>query len=231
MSKKYKVGRTPKQRGRRLAAVVVVTMLIVGGLGGFFVWDTHKNGGSSEVQGVSRTVEQQAEIETVEQRNIDEPFYALKLPGDWKEKERKNTPNEQSVTWQASKKGQDNRWLTVYIDRILPDLAVNRLLPIEVADNKLTYHQLSENCVNFTPASPNTNKLPTISKWQGIDFICDVPNFVQNKVGTGSAGTLNATPITGPAKGKHQYFFVYTDHNIQPDYQIFYNALRTFEAK
>jgi hypothetical protein len=52
----------------------------------------------------------------------------------------------------------------------------------------------------------------------------------QNQVGTASADDGYNVPITGPLKGTHTYFFVYTDNNVRPDTSILSDALKTFVA-
>lgn len=224
MNQKYRLGYRPKRRGRKVVAVVIPVLLILGGLGGFLAWDVLRQE-TTVVSGPGRSVPQVLDEQTsLQQTVIDQPLYSLQLPPDWKEVERRNAATEQSITWQAKKKGEDNRWLKVYVDKVPADLAFNRLLPVDPGGNAISYRQISDNCANFTNPGTN-NKIPTASKWQQIPFICDLPNFVQNKVGT------NPIELAGPTKGKHRYVFLYTDHNIQPDYNILYNALKTFKAK
>lgn len=231
MSSKYQIGKVRKSRGRKIVGALITAVLIVGVLGGILAWDTIRGSQPEEVMGASRSVPQAAEVEEQTKAAISEPLFGFDLPPDWKQKGKVNSPTEQSITWQATKKGEDNRWLTIYIDTIPANLAVNRLLPVNVLEDGLNYEQISENCTNFTPVTNPVNKQPTPSKWQGVDFICDIPNFVQNKVGVSVAGALNSIVLTGQTKGKHKYFMIYTDHNIQPDYTILYNAIKTFRVK
>lgn len=231
MARGYAIGRRPKHRFKKLLAVMVVSFVIFGGILSFVIWDARKNNTSPEIEGQSRQVAQSEDVKgAVSTTRVKEPYFSFDLPRGWKEVDRKNTTNERSITWQSKVKKEDNRWLKLYVDVIPVDLAVNRLLPIDVAGNTITYRQLSDNCKNFTTAKSNTTE-PQASKWQGVSFICDLPNHVQNKIGTGTAGATNATTISGPEKGKHKYFFVYTDHNIHPDYQLFYSMLESFEAR
>jgi hypothetical protein len=232
MPSTYRAGHRPsKRRGRKLAKVLICSILLVGILGGLLIRDVLKNQDVEPVSGAARSVAQQVKGDSTEKLTINEPLYRLALPGDWKEIDRKKVATEQSITWQAKKKNADNRWLKLYIDTIPPDFAVNRLLPVEAsADGSLSFSEISDNCANFT--RPGTNeKIPGPSKWQQVNFICDLPNFVQNKVGTGSAAGINTIKISTPDKGEHRYFFLYTDHNIQPDYTILYDALHSFRAK
>lgn len=198
---------------------------------GFVIWDMNKNQQTGEIEGIARNVQQQEDVKAaVSKTNVSEPYFSMSLPNGWKETERVSNNRERSITWQSKIKKEDNRWLKLYVDLIPPDVAINRLLPLDVAGASVNYRQLSDNCKNFTTANKDT-KVPQKSKWQNVEFICDLPRFVQNKVGTGTAGALNSTTITGADKGKHKYFFVYTDHNIHPDYQLFYDMLKSFKAK
>lgn len=229
MAYKYRAGYGPKKhRGRKVALIIFCALLVVGGLAGAVLWDAAKNQ-SSTVSGPGHTVAQVLDEQTATPTTVDEQLYTLQLPAEWKEVDRRNSAQELSVTWQAKKKGEDNRWLKVYVDRIPPDLAINRLLPVDAVGDTVAFRQLSENCTNFTAAA--NKQLPAPSKWQQVNFICDLPNYVQNKVGTGSTEGVNSVKITGQTRGEHRYFFMFTDHNNTPDYNIFYSALKSFKAK
>jgi hypothetical protein len=81
-----------------------------------------------------------------------------------------------------------------------------------------------------TPTLSSSAK-PTPGKWQGVNFICDLPNYLREVAGTGSADGINMVSVTGPAGGKHAYFFTYTDHTVQPDFSIFRTIISSFQAK
>jgi hypothetical protein len=231
MARGYYIGRRPKHRVRKLIAVMTVSVVIFGGIVGFVIWNMNKSPQSTEIEGIARNVEQQEDVKSaVSKTNINEPYFSMQLPSGWKETERLSNKNERSITWQSKIKKEDNRWLKVYVDLIPPDLAINRLLPLDVAGAGVSHRQMSDNCKNFTTAKKDVTE-PQKSKWQGVEFLCDLPRFVQNKVGTGTVGALNATTVSGADKGRHKYFFVYTDHNIHPDYPIFYEMLKSFKAK
>jgi len=232
MTRRYRIGSRPKRRVRKFFGVMAVSLVVFGGLAGFVLWDMSKNSTTGEVEGEARSVVQKEDLKAaVSKLAASEPFFSFSLPTGWTEVVRRNAPTERSITWHASKnKKTVGHSLKLYIDVIPKDVAVNKLLPVDVAGNVVTYRQISENCKNFTTARKNAN-LPQPSKWQGVDFTCDLPNFVQNKVGTSAPGEVNAMTIPGPTKGKHKYLFVYTDHHIQPDYQPLYTALKTFQAK
>src|SRR5690606_35983831 len=100
---------------------------------------------SGAAEGNTTTIPQVAS-ETLAPFKIDEPTFIMELPHDWHEIERKSTRQENSITWQATKTGGDNRWLSVYIDRIPADIAVNRLLPVMPENDQLRFGGLSDNC-------------------------------------------------------------------------------------
>jgi hypothetical protein len=95
---------------------------------------------------------------------------------------------------------------------------------------------MSDVCLTFTgaPASSaqTAQSLPNqLAKWQGINFMCDLSNYNNNSVGTSSLQGINTVTLTGSTTGRHSFFFLYVDHNIQPDYSIFTNALKSFRVK
>lgn len=235
MDVRYRYGHRPGRRRRtRVLIVLAVSLLIIGLIGGAISYDVYKNSNKGEVQGVGRTIAQ-APDETVNKFTINEPSFSMELPGDWKEQLRINQSGEHSITWQATKAHEDNRLLTVYIDTIPAKRSINRLLPVTVMGNTITVGDISDNCATFTQGGTlNTAKAQSLqdapAKYKGVDFICDLPRVIDNEVGTGSVEGSNGVTIKG-GKGEHKYFFLFTDHNIQPNYNIFYTALRSFAAK
>lgn len=232
---KYRYGHRPGRRRRtRILIVLTVSLLIIGIVGGLISYDMYKSR-SKPVSGTGRTIIQTLD-ETTNRLVVNEPTFTMELPGDWKEAARRNDVNERSITWQATKKNADNRMLKLHIDLIPPTRAVNRLLPVAAEGPGLVLGDLSENCSMFTQGGAGaTGQAPTSkeapAKWQRVDFICNLPRAIDNEVGTGSTGLVNTINVTGPSQGAHKYFFVYTDRNIQPDYTILFNALKTFRAK
>ena len=228
--RRYRAGQQRKRKGRGWFKTASISLVILAVLGGVVLWDAQRGMQTGEVIGVSRSVAQKEDTAAItNQLIIDEPFFAMMLAPGWKEIERRNVHNETSITWQSKVKNNDNRWLKLYIDVIPPNIAINKLLPIDVVGPTLKHRQLSANCKEFT-VSTERNIADKLSKWGDIEFVCDLPNYVQNKTGTGTEGSINSTEVTGSTKGTHKYFFVYTDHNAQPDYTSFYNSLMTFQA-
>ena len=236
MEVKYKYGRRPGRRRRtRVAIVLLISLSIVGAIGTLVYMDIKKSNKDTAVTGTGRTVAQSVDSNQDVVR-VDEPTFTMELPGTWKQVARKTTQTENSITWQGSKKGEDNRKLTLYIDVIPATLAINKLLPVTANGENLDYGDVSDNCATFTQkgtldAGRAVNNRDSPAKYKEIDFICDLAQVVQNKTGTGSTDGVNMIYVTGPTKGKHKYFFLFDDQNIQPNQAILNNAIKSFKAK
>lgn len=168
-------------------------------------------------------------------KHINEAAFSFDVPNDW---EPVQIPGLSAGTrsWQNTKDNKGVRAITLYLDSVPADFAINRVVAVEVADNRMTVSgDVSDNCTNFTGSggqgsqASNAGKAP--AKWQGVNFICDTGNYVRDVVGTGSAGTLNATKLVGPTTGAHNVFLTYTDNSASPDYGIFTDMLQTFQLK
>jgi hypothetical protein len=210
-------------------------LLIVGTIGAIVYLDVRKNQNPSPVEGTGRTVAQALD-DTTDVVVLDDPYFSMEFPSDWKEIGRKNDEHEHSLTWQATKYREDNRYIKIYIDIIPKNYAVNRMVPLSAHGNTFSVGDISTNCSTFTKggiAAPGQAQFlhDENAKWMGVDFICDLAQVTDNEVGSSSAEGINTVSVSGPSKGKHSYFFVYTDHNIQPNNNILYSALRSFKAK
>lgn len=231
---KYRYGHgTSKRRPRKALLIVGGSMLIAAIVVGFVLLDLRKSV-SPVIEGESRIVSQVLS-ESGQKMVVNEPTFTIELPGDWKETGRNENNQYTSITWQATLKNNDNRWLTIYIDRIPFDRAYNRIVTVKAQGPNISYTDISDNCANFTLGGNVDGRItsgkPTPTKWNRVDFICNLPRAIDNEVGTGSEQSPNSVTITGPTMGTHKYFFLYTDRNFQPDYNIFYDVLRSFRAK
>jgi hypothetical protein len=211
-----------------------VTVVIAGVCVGLFILFSHFQPKSKVVKGKAVSVPQL--VTYVPVITIKEPTYTMQLPSDWVQVASADYPNDHSVTWQATAKYYDDRILQIYVDTIPSTLPVNAELPIQATGNRFTAGTLSENCSNFTPTGTQNDLLaerlpPKESEWDSVNFICDIPRFTDNQIGTGSVGEpINSSTITGPIMGTHSYFFLFSDRNINPDESIFYNMLASFRA-
>lgn len=235
MDVRYQYDHKPGRRRRKYAlAVIGVSLLALGGLASYVVADIRKSQ-HTEVSGKAQTI-LQADNDSINRLRVNEPLFAMELPGDWKELERRNDQVENSITWQSTKPSQEGRSLKLYIDIIPANMAVNRLVPVLAQGNMIVPGDISDNCATFTQGGTlNVHEAAKLkaapAKWNKVDFICDLPRVNDNRVGTGSTEGNNSVTVTGPTKGAHKYFFLYTDHNIQSNYQILINAIRGFTAK
>lgn len=232
---KYQYGhKSGRRRPRKALAVLLFTFALLAIIGGIVFLDIRKNV-SKGVEGESRVVSQVLS-DNAQVFVVDQPFYTFELPGDWKETGRNQHSQYTSISWQATLKGKDNRELTLYIDRIPLDMPYNRLVAVRPQGNTISFSDVTDNCAAFTVGGTfNINiaagQKPTLTKMNNVDFLCNLPRVTDNQVGTGSPDEKNAVTVTGPNQGTHRYFFLYTDRNVQPDYNILYEVLRTFRAK
>ena len=220
-----------KKGWRRVILLFILLLLIVGGIIGYDIY-----------RGRSRT--QTGQVKTTQltfgnngpKKSIDEPTFTLQLPADWKETARVNNELEHSITWQATKPKEDNRFITIYVDKIPKTKSFNRLLPLEAVGNGLRHGTVSDNCAAYTAkgsfdAKQAITAKDTPAKWEEVTFLCDLPKVFDNVVGTSSLEGINTLHVTGQMAGTHDYFFLYTDHNVRPNYEIFTQLLESFKAK
>jgi hypothetical protein len=212
-----------------------VTVVVAGVCIGLFILFSHFQPKHKIVNGKAVSVPQL--VTTTPVITIKEPTYTMQLPSDWVQVASEDIPTNHSVTWQATEKYYDDRILQIYVDTIPTTLPVNAELPIVADGNRFTVGQLSQNCSNFTPTgTQNTVQAETLppkeSEWDSVNFMCDIPRFTDNQIGTGAVGAaINTAVITGPTTGTHSYFFLFSDRNINPDETILYNMLASFRAR
>ncbi len=234
MSVHYRYDHQPVKTNRlRLIGTVAGVLVVIGVIAGFLIMDIRRNK-SPAVSGQSTV--QQLQSESAQTQTVSESFFTFQLPSDWKETGRKKTATENSITWQATKKNEENRYLTLYIDTIPANKPINRLMPVKAEGNGLMVGDVSEKCETFTVGgtqnAQDAQKLkPAPAKLRDVNFICNLPGIVDNEIGSGSPEGINVVSVTGETSGTHKYFFLYTDRNIQPNYGIFVNVLESFKAK
>lgn len=229
---RYRYGHRKIHKKRAVFVAVVLCFAVIGAIGLVIVRDLRRNG-DTQVQGTSRTVGQ-VQSTTESKLTVDEQLFTMQLPSDWKERTRSNSATIKSITWNATKKNEDARELTLYIDTIPATQSVNRLLPVTVQGASVVPGDVSDNCATFTgdaaSVSQAATRPDTPARWAGVDFICSLATIVDNKVGVGSLGGVNQVTLKG-SQGEHKFFFLYTDHTIQPNYIILTDALKSFRIK
>ncbi len=161
---------------------------------------------------------------------LDEPLFTMELPADWTLLERRNEDYINAYIWRSTKKGADDRKLTLHINIMPAEHKLVRMQPLTVNGDKFMLGNVSDDCVNFaggagrTQASPSGNA-PFEAKWENVTFMCD-PITTNQTIGTGTVeGGIAARA------GRSTFFFFYEDHNIKPDNTILRRALESFRAK
>ncbi|HVX24285.1 MAG TPA: hypothetical protein VG992_03010 [Candidatus Saccharimonadales bacterium] len=163
-------------------------------------------------------------------KHYDEGVFSIDIPTGWKLAPR--PPHTYtSFTWKTSTNGSDGQVIEIYQDTIPVNFAVNRMLVVESEDNHLTVDEpASDDCQNYTRTGVGTyNATGFLAKWQGVSFLCDANNTERDVIGTSSADGVNTVIMRSNDGTKHRFFFTYTDYQLNPDYTLFYNALRSFK--
>jgi hypothetical protein len=230
---RYRYGHTLSQHSwRRYFFVLIISLAIIAALAGLIIWNSKRP--HAVIRGGEKLIPQTQN--KIVYTQLSESDYTFELPSDWKQISQQDTATVHSVGWQATAKNEDNRYLTIYTDPVPSTYAVNRELPLTAHGNQLSAGTISGNCSSFTPGGSTdvavADKLkPAPSVWHSVHFICNLPQFVDNQIGTGSLSAINSVSVSGPASGSHNYFFLYIDRNVQPDDTILYNVIKSFRAK
>jgi hypothetical protein len=165
---------------------------------------------------------------------VDLPLYSFKLPADWEEFKGGET-YAGTRSWRNTVGNKGVQSLTVYVDSpVQQNLAVNRVLPVEVKDSsKLDVAgTVSDNCTSFTtPTKEQSNQGKAPAKWQKVDFVCDIGNYLRQVAGIAVAGSVNSAMLTGDVNGRHSVFMTFTDNNPTPDYDTLSVVVGSFELK
>ncbi len=231
----YRLGRRGKKKAKRKlwVSILIVLLIVCGGVGvGIFMLLREDTEQISLPQAITR---EYAPPQGEDEKIFTQETYTFRLPSDWVFKGHNEYPTN-IYSYQATAKNADNRTLEIYVDRVPTDKAFNRILPVIISENKIVVTgSVSENCIEFTGlngVNPQTAGVSTLmSKWQGVEFLCDVGNYTRNLVGVGTIDTKTNIILTGPESKQHTYYFLYIDHNINPDYQILEKALESFAVR
>ncbi len=232
----YRFGRKKKHKLRKYTRLGIALVVIAGvGAIGIFLYDILSESDEATIK-TSQTITREFAPPPTEEKLFNQGLFELKLPPDWELKEHV-TDQFNRYTWQAAKKNADNRWLEIYVDSLPLSTAVNRIVPVSIANNGITIAApISENCTTFTgtqgPNEAPDKAVPVITtKWENVVFDCDMANYIRNLVGVGVEGNEKGITLTSPTSGPHKFFIIYTDHNYRPDYQILERALTSFTLK
>jgi hypothetical protein len=161
--------------------------------------------------------------------------FTISMPTTWELLGKKNPyTNQVYYEFQNKQEGEDNRWLKVYEDVFPEDLPLKRLMPVNIVEGRVIPGTISDECTKFTGApidGPNKNVATQTwtAKWQGINFTCDMSTNLSNVSGTATIDNGYGIPFKGSDGKTRKYFFVYIDNNIRPDYQVYSEALKSFQ--
>lgn len=168
--------------------------------------------------------------DTQQPQHITKSVFTLDLPGSWLAVTPPAVPYT-VYSWAGKAGTADNaRRLDVYIDKLPAGMAVNRLLPVQAAQDRIDIiGATSDNCVSFTDrASTSAQTDSATSKWSGVNFICDVGNYERDVVATGSTEGVNMVTPVGATAGARHVLLIYTDNSANPDYSIFVSIVKSF---
>lgn len=157
-------------------------------------------------------------------KEFNEAYFSIKLPSDWEFVDSVSSKAANFYTYKSTKKGANDRSLTIHVDTMPASYKVVKMQPIISNGSQITLGNLSDDCINFGSNHTGSNA-PFEAKWENVTFMCD-PIKANQTIGTGTAGAGIASQI-----GNRKYFFYFEDHNIRPDSNIFRSALQTFRAK
>lgn len=230
----YRIGRKDKKHTKRKVWLVIVAFLILCACAiGYIAYSVL--GEEDEVISTTKSITREyAPPQGEDIKEFTQDTFKVTLPADWVFKGTHNIVNH-IYSFQATKKNGDNRTLEIYVDNVPTDRAFNRILPVVIEENRIkATGSVSDNCTEFTGLNnidPNkTTEAIIASKWQGVEFKCDVANKVLNVVGVGTTTTGTNIAISNPSGVKRTFYFLYIDHNINPDYKILEDALESLVA-
>lgn len=156
----------------------------------------------------------------------------LSLPDDWEAFEPTDLPAG-AYSWRNTKGNKGVRVISLYIDNIPRQLAVNRVLVVQSSGNQMvTVGGVSDNCSEFNSQgrTPDKGTGQTPARWQNVAFLCDSANYSRNVVGTGSTDGVNSVRLDG-AGGSHEVFLMYNDADATPRFDIFTAAVESLRLR
>lgn len=233
---KYRIGRNTRRKARKYLWLGILILLLIGlGVATYLIVRALEQGNTESA--MPAPITREFAPPEIEDKTFDQAEFVITLPKDWRLKDHIENSMYNRYSFQATEANKDNRWLDVYVDRLPEDMAFNRLLPVKVEENTvIIMSSVSENCTAFTGTQGANRPSPTgaakmDAKWQGVPFYCDMANYTRNVIGVGTEASGHKLELVGEKTGRHTFFVVYTDHNINPDYQILERALESLRAK
>lgn len=228
----YKANKRPKTRKyrriRRLIIFLVLVALIFAGY--LIIKDMLK---PQTVIKQSKSTERKITYNEAKVKRYELPDFTIDIPASWTQVARPTGPY-QVYGWQTSEAGTNGQLIEVYEDTIPPNYGYNRALIVSGQDDHLNVEgTASDNCEKYTKKQASTpGQISSIAKWQGVDFLCDLGNTSRDVIGTSSTDGVNIVILKNTSTGAaHKFLFSYTNHGLNSDYNVFYQALRSFKTQ
>jgi hypothetical protein len=227
----YKLGKRHQKRHAKLIIAIVITLL---GSGAYLLIYFHPTSAPT-IQNAAAVVKHY-DGDSSHKVHFAESNFSIDLPQAWKQVAHVTNPYNQ-WSFQGTTGDDRSRIVAVYEDSMPLTMPVNRVLILTNENNELSHNDsVSDNCINYTSAAQQADPEAirtkvVLDKWQGVNFYCDIGNYLRNVIGTSSAGGINTISLTGKSSGVHKFYFTFTDATISPDYTAFYNMLDSFSLK
>ncbi len=224
-----KLGKSKKsRRARRLIVLLIVVALAVTGY--IIVKNMLK---PQTVLKQSNSTQSKISYDDTKIKHYELPDFTIDIPAVWTQVARPAGPY-QSYSWQTSDHGTNGQVIEIFEDTIPPNYGFNRALIVSGQGDHLNIEgTASDNCSKYTKKQPtSTSQVSSVAKWQGVDFLCDLGNTSRDVIGTSSTDGLNTVNLTSPSTGAtHKFLFSYTNHSVNPDYTVFYQALKSLRMQ
>jgi len=224
----YKINKR-RRNNYKIIIILFVYIPLVGLLAGgvwFLVLKSNKTTTSNFTQanGQVATIAEATQLFSTES-------FSISLPSTWVFIGKLQPAADQTYyKYQDKNPKYSNRLLEIYVDNYPTNFSFNRVLPVQIENNKLVpSDNVSDDCSSFNGMPVNAVAAGQwIASWQGVSFNCSV-NQPRNYVAAATVSNGVGIPLYGSKSGTHRYVFVYIDQNSAPNYTLFGPFLKTFQ--
>ncbi len=229
---KYQFGQRADQR--RIKPEVWLTgfiALVLVGVLGYVFYDLNKNPDTID-DSANQAILGEFQGTQAKFVRVEGETYSIEIPEDWTQV---NSP-EQIIArkrfypdrYTGVEREDVGKWLDIYYQE-LPEIVLDRAVPIEVLGNTVVPGPVSPRCKDFTESVGNLDGVESVTTWEELTFTCTM-NTVTNVVGAFKNTPERGVFVEG-ANTEGRYLFVYGDHSSRIDNSTFVRMLRSFEAK
>lgn len=206
---------------RRLALMAAAALLAATG---YFLYDLQRLRPQAGQRPVGAAVERQIAGPKV----FTTPYFRFSDSAKWELSAADTTATKFTYLLQVS--GVPAHSVTVYINQTpnQDDLATNRVLPVQVAGNRLTpTGGISDNCGRlYAPGDPKRIKAVSLA---GTTLLC-VPDTAQYLVAVGQVGGDYRLRLKRANGETATYIILYHNLSIMPEPAPFERLVKTFQA-